>query len=60
MLPCTTADSKLDQSVDVYAFGIVMWEVFTRKPPYAEFAPDFEVRRHEPPAPATRCRSRRR
>ncbi|GFR40324.1 hypothetical protein Agub_g862, partial [Astrephomene gubernaculifera] len=39
---CFVQGSKLDQSVDVYAFGIVMWEVFTRKPPYAEFAPDFE------------------
>ncbi|GIL95759.1 hypothetical protein Vretimale_1605, partial [Volvox reticuliferus] len=39
---CFEPDRKLDQSVDIYAFGIVMWEVFTRKPPYAEFAPDFE------------------
>ncbi len=34
----------MDQSIDIYAFGIVMWEVFTRKPPYSKFAPDFEVR----------------
>ncbi|GLC65750.1 hypothetical protein PLESTF_000336000 [Pleodorina starrii] len=39
---CFQPGSKLDQSVDIYAFGIVMWEIFTRKPPYAEFAPDFE------------------
>ncbi|GLC65752.1 hypothetical protein PLESTF_000336200 [Pleodorina starrii] len=39
---CFQPGSKLDQSVDIYAFGIVMWEVFTRKPPYAEFAPEFE------------------
>ncbi|GIL44158.1 hypothetical protein Vafri_1687 [Volvox africanus] len=39
---CFEPARKLDQSVDIYAFGIVMWEVFTRKPPYAEFSPDFE------------------
>ncbi|GLI70119.1 hypothetical protein VaNZ11_014925 [Volvox africanus] len=39
---CFEPDRKLDQSVDIYAFGIVMWEVLTRQPPYAEFAPDFE------------------
>ncbi|EFJ39419.1 hypothetical protein VOLCADRAFT_100996, partial [Volvox carteri f. nagariensis] len=40
---CFEPDRKLDASVDIYAFGIVMWEVFTRKPPYAEFAPNFEA-----------------
>lgn len=26
------------QSVDIYAFGIFMWEVFTQKAPYQDYA----------------------
>ncbi|GLI59316.1 hypothetical protein VaNZ11_001170 [Volvox africanus] len=33
-----SAGTRLDFSVDIYAFGIVMWEVFTSKPPYVEHA----------------------
>ncbi|GIL68261.1 hypothetical protein Vafri_21518 [Volvox africanus] len=33
-----SAGTRLDFSVDIYAFGIVMWEVFTSKPPYMEHA----------------------
>ncbi|KAG2494286.1 hypothetical protein HYH03_007639 [Edaphochlamys debaryana] len=30
--------SSLDSSIDVYAFGIVMWELYTGQAPYAEYA----------------------
>ncbi|GLI59315.1 hypothetical protein VaNZ11_001169, partial [Volvox africanus] len=30
--------SKLDHTVDIFAFGILMWEVYTGKAPYAEHA----------------------
>ncbi|KAG2494282.1 hypothetical protein HYH03_007635 [Edaphochlamys debaryana] len=32
--------SSLDSSIDVYAFGIVMWELYTGRAPYAEFSSD--------------------
>ncbi|KAG2490452.1 hypothetical protein HYH03_011088 [Edaphochlamys debaryana] len=30
--------SRLNAGVDVYAFGVLMWEVFTSRPPYSEHA----------------------
>lgn len=31
-----------DESVDIYAFGIIMWELLERKHPFDEFAFEFQ------------------
>lgn len=43
MAPELLDDTKeLTQQVDVYAFGVTMWEVFTEKTPYANI-PQTEI-----------------
>ncbi|KAG2455026.1 hypothetical protein HYH02_000851 [Chlamydomonas schloesseri] len=38
MSPELLTGAPIDSSIDVYAFGILMWEIFTGKAPYAQYA----------------------
>ncbi|KAG2440258.1 hypothetical protein HXX76_004370 [Chlamydomonas incerta] len=38
MSPELLTGAPVDSSIDVYAFGILMWEIFTGKAPYAQYA----------------------
>ncbi len=43
-------DGKVYQQGDVYAFGIIMWEIFTSATPYANMAhPQIMVRAQQTP-----------
>ncbi|KXZ51443.1 hypothetical protein GPECTOR_12g406 [Gonium pectorale] len=38
MAPELLEGSSVEASVDIYSFGILMWEIFTGRAPYSEFA----------------------
>ena len=44
MAPELLRNMKFDEKVDVFAFAVLLWEMFTRKRPYNGYAP-VEIRR---------------
>lgn len=42
-------DSNYSFPVDVYSFGLIMWEITSRETPYNDIKPHFKVRRRPVP-----------